>query len=198
MKIKEDIILILKELSPILAGFKLALILISWFGLGSVASWVISYWYPFTRRVWDLVCDYLSIPVFSDLVKDSLTALVFFLPIGVSSISCRHSLDGGSLKIRFLGAFFGFFLLFVICRDVFLAIYTSVDFSLSSGFLVDFLGEFEGFFSSSYFIYFSIGYIFLASIFVGILFKMKKINAFLSFFRRYMSLISVGHLEKLP
>ena len=49
MSIRDDLKSVLKELSSILAGFKLALIVISYFGLGSVAKWVISHWYPFTR-----------------------------------------------------------------------------------------------------------------------------------------------------
>lgn len=118
MSIREDLKSVLSELSPILAGFKLAVIIISWFGFGSVASWIVGHWYPFTRWVWDQVAIMISLPTFPDVVKDSLTALVFFLPLGVSALFKRDSSIQSSALHRFLGAMFGIGILLVICKDV--------------------------------------------------------------------------------
>ena len=118
MRLKEDIRSIFRELSPIIAGFKLAIVVISWFGFGSVASWIIAHWYPFSRRMWDSVAALLSIPSFPNVVKDSLTALVFFLPIGISALINRSHVDERNSHITALGAFFGIAFLFVICWDV--------------------------------------------------------------------------------
>ena len=78
MNFGKDTKLILVELTPILAGFKLAVIVIGYFGFGSFAKWVISYWYPFTRLVWDTIMNTFSLLILPILVKVSLTALVFF------------------------------------------------------------------------------------------------------------------------
>lgn len=129
MSFKEDLKSILTELSPILAGFKLAVIIIGYFGLGSVAKWIISYWYPFTRWIWDQVSITLFLPEFPIIVKDSLTALMFFLPLGI--VAVLHHLKGtntGTSNHRFWGAVFGFIFLFVICKDTFGSIYEAISF----------------------------------------------------------------------
>lgn len=120
MSLIDDAKSVARELSPILAGFKLALILISYFGLGSIAQWVIVRWYPFTRWVWDLFCIHLNFPKFPDLIKDSLTALVFFLPLGISAVMQinKGEANNSSRRHRGFGAFFGVLFLFVICKDV--------------------------------------------------------------------------------
>ena len=110
--------MVLLELSPILAGFKLALIVIGWFGLGSVASWVIERWYPFTRWVWDQMTEFFLWPTLPIVVKDSLTALVFFLPLGIGAIFQARHKDESRFRQRLLGTFFGCFFLVLICRDV--------------------------------------------------------------------------------
>lgn len=120
MPIREDLRSLLHELSPILAGFKLAVILLSFFGVGSVAKWVISYWYPFTRWIWDEICQFISIPELPVVVKDSLTALVFFLPLGVTALfRLRGGNDDSRTIHRYFGVLFGVLFLFLICRDVF-------------------------------------------------------------------------------
>jgi hypothetical protein len=128
MSIRSDLKSVFRELSPILAGFKLGLIVISYFGIGSVAKWVISHWYPFTRWVWDLFCEYFTLPTFPDVVKDSLTALLFFIPLGVTSLIefRKKSDDENSTKHRFFGAFFGFLFLAFICNEALSAIATAV------------------------------------------------------------------------
>lgn len=119
MSIKDDIKLVLTELSPILAGFKLAVMVVGYFGLGSVAKWIISYWYPFTRWVWDQVAIQLSFPELPLIVKDSLTALIFFLPLGITAIFQRiRGEDKDEGRHRISSALFGFLFLFLICKDV--------------------------------------------------------------------------------
>lgn len=120
MSIKDDLKSVSQEISSILAGFKLALIVISYFGLGSVAKWVISHWYPFTRWLWDLFCEYYKLPIFPVVVKDSLTALVFFIPLAMAAIIeiRKKSEDENKNTHRLLGAFFGFLFLVLICKDV--------------------------------------------------------------------------------
>ncbi|WP_411351274.1 hypothetical protein PNH50_12885 [Leisingera aquaemixtae] len=111
-----------------MAGFKLALIVISYFGLGSVAKWIISYWYPFTRWIWDYICDYLTFPHLPILIKDSLTALVFFLPLGVNALwQIRNGATEDFQKShRILGGVFGVLFLVIICKDVFTSIASAV------------------------------------------------------------------------
>lgn len=124
MSLRKDLKSLFYELSSIVAGFKLALIAISYFGLGSVAKWVISYWYPFTRRIWDEVCRYVSIPELPNVVKDSLTALVFFLPLGITALLRFRKGPDDEVQVthRLLGAFFGIVFLVLICKDVFRSI----------------------------------------------------------------------------
>lgn len=119
MSFKNDVKSVLVELSPILAGFKLAVIVIGYFGLGSVAKWVISYWYPFTRWVWDSVANLLYLPIFPVIVKDSLTALIFFLPLGGAALWRKVAgRTGEGDSHRVLGAAFGSLFLIIICKDV--------------------------------------------------------------------------------
>ncbi|SLN70443.1 hypothetical protein PSM7751_03729 [Pseudooceanicola marinus] len=116
---KDDFRSIAQEFSSILAGFKLALILISYFGLGSVAKWVVSHWYPFTRWAWDQLCQYLTLPSFPDVVKDSLTALIFFAPLGITAFAESKKSEAASRNLthQVSGAFFGFLFLAIICKD---------------------------------------------------------------------------------
>ena len=133
MTLKHDIKSVALELSPILAGFKLGVIVIGYLGLGSVAKWVISYWYPFTRLLWDSVAHFLSLPIFPVIVKDSLTALVFFLPLGMTAIWQKLSGKTDSNDShRIMGAVFGLLFLFIICKDVMSSILSSLALSIQS------------------------------------------------------------------
>lgn len=133
MLFKENIKSVLTELSPIVAGFKLAVIVIGYFGLGSVAKWIISYWYPFTRWVWDQVAIQLSFPEFPLIVKDSLTALVFFMPLGIIAIiQMIRGEERNEEKHRISSALFGFLFLFLICKDVISSIVSSLSSSLQA------------------------------------------------------------------
>lgn len=133
LQIRDDLKSVLHELSSILAGFKLALIVISYFGFGSFAKWIIDHWYPFTRWVWDYLCSLLYLPPLQDVVKDSLTALVFFLPLGLTALAqSRKSIDlSEPPTLRVLGTIFGIFFVALICKDVLFEIAQAV--SKSSG-----------------------------------------------------------------
>lgn len=141
MSIRSDLRSISQEFSSILAGFKLALIVISYFGLGSVAKWFISHWYPFTRWVWDVLCNYFTLPIFPDVVKDSLTALVFFLPLGITAFIefSRRDINQNKNTHRFFGAFFGLFFVVLICKDALSVIASAVLENAASGFIFNFL-----------------------------------------------------------
>ncbi|MDB2439528.1 hypothetical protein N9W89_12510 [Hellea sp.] len=80
----------LKELAPMLAGFNLAAAFVGFFGIGAFASWVLESWRPFTHWIWDSFFKWLQWPALSDLEKDALTAVLFFLPMGVWSIVRRY------------------------------------------------------------------------------------------------------------
>jgi hypothetical protein len=146
MAVKDDIKSVLRELSPILAGFKLAVIIIGYFGLGSVAKWVISYWYPFTRWVWDRVADLFFLPEFPVIIKDSLTALLFFLPLGVTAIWQWFSGKTDSKDShRVMGAVFGILILIVICKDVVSSIISSISTSMQDPLVSSLLTSFSKF-----------------------------------------------------
>lgn len=108
--------------SSILAGFKLATIVVSIFGIGSIAKWVIEEWYPFTRWVWDVLSENFNFPHFDDLTKDSLTALVFFMPLGISAVVKGYfgAKEDYTLAIRILSFFLSLIFLYLICKDVIL------------------------------------------------------------------------------
>ena len=72
-------------IGPIFAGFQLAAAVISYVGVGAFASWVLSVWFPFTRNMWQLLIETISLPFsLTDIEKDSLTTLLFFLPVALS------------------------------------------------------------------------------------------------------------------
>ena len=50
----------LKEIGPIIAGFQLATYVVSFFGIGAFATWVLERWLPFTRWVWDTIISFLT------------------------------------------------------------------------------------------------------------------------------------------
>lgn len=120
MSILNDTKQVLKELSPILAGFKLAIIVISYFGVGSLAKWCIEHWYPFTRKMWDALAFSLSFPEFSIPVKDSLTALIFFLPLGITAVHqiFYPSNESTSNSYRAFAGLLGVVFFFIVTKDV--------------------------------------------------------------------------------
>lgn len=127
MKLPESLRELLRELSALLAGFKLALILIGWFGFGSVAKWVLEQWYPFTRWVWDAFAIALSFPELPIAVKDSLTALVFFLPLGITAFfwPSGSTTSTASNRIRIIAIVLGLVLLLVVSKDAISEIYSN-------------------------------------------------------------------------
>jgi len=118
---------IIRALSPILAGFKLATIVIGYIGAGSISKWIIEQWYPFTRWLWDNIFSYLNLPKIGQIEKDSLTALLFFLPMGISgTFSLRHAgSEQKGLYIQVISGALGAIFFIILCWDV-------VHFSLQS------------------------------------------------------------------
>lgn len=93
-------------IGPLAAGFQVATIVLSFFGLGAVASWLIRHWFPFTRWVWGQVLEYVHLPEITDAEKDALTTLVFFLPLGLYALANRRE-DQRDQKYRVGGLFAG-------------------------------------------------------------------------------------------
>lgn len=50
------------------------------YALGPVGLWIHDHWLPVTRHIWAAIFGWIAIPVPDD-VKDTLTAIVFFLPL---------------------------------------------------------------------------------------------------------------------
>ena len=119
MSISNQLKSVIRELTPILAGLKIAAILLTWIGVGSAASWVIEYWYPFTRNVWDYVCKLISIPNLSLEVKDTLTAFIFFLPLGVNALMVKLKGESESVSgsLRVIAGSLAAFFLIVIAKE---------------------------------------------------------------------------------
>lgn len=127
MKVPPGLHELLRELSALLAGFKLALIVIGWFGAGSVAKWVLEHWYPFTRWVWDVFAIALSFPQLPIAIKDSLTALVFFMPLGVTALlwPSNSQIGNTSVWIRLIAIVLGLILLLVVSKDAIFEIFSN-------------------------------------------------------------------------
>ena len=117
---RNSLVSIFRELSAILAGFKLAIILIGYFGFGSLARWVIEQWYPFTRWLWDNVFSYLYLPEITDVEKDALTAIVFFLPLGITAAIARilGNREENQPRMRVISASLGVVFVYAICGNI--------------------------------------------------------------------------------
>ena len=111
---------ILRHLSPVLAGFKVAIIVVSYFGIGSIASWIIERWYPFTRWLWDSFLSYLQLPVLSTMEKDALTAVVFFLPIGTVALMTwiLGRRESETFRTQTISAVLGLLFVYAICGNL--------------------------------------------------------------------------------
>ena len=117
---KKQLFDLLRDLSSILAGFKLAIIVIGYIGIGSLAKWVIEQWYPFTRWVWNNVIAYFNFPKITDVEKDALTAMVFFLPLGITAAIYRIKKieEEVSLRVKITSLSLGVLFVYLICQNV--------------------------------------------------------------------------------
>jgi hypothetical protein len=110
-----------RSASQLLAGLKLTAAAMTFFGIGTVGQWLITTFYPFTRLMWRDFLYWLKLPDISNLEKDALTALLFFLPLGISSaISAMLRRDpadtGDGLRTdRTTAIIFGMVFFLVIC-----------------------------------------------------------------------------------
>jgi len=111
---------IVRDLSSILAGFNLAVIVIKFIGVGSLARWVIEKWYPTTRWLWNNVFSYLDLPQISDIEKDALTAMVFFLPLGIIAIIYRiRRIDKGvTNRTKVISLSLGALFIYLMCKNL--------------------------------------------------------------------------------
>ena len=126
---KDTLIKIFRDFSAILAGFKLAIIVISYFGFGSLAKWVLEQWYPFTRWMWDNVFAYLNLPEITDIEKDALTAIFFFLPLGATAIIAPSNRirDLDSPRIQLISAPLGLLFIYAICGNLITFVLSTVN-----------------------------------------------------------------------
>ncbi|MEW8409841.1 MAG: hypothetical protein AB2696_13490 [Candidatus Thiodiazotropha sp.] len=90
----------LDDFGPVLAGFQIAVSVVSFFGIGAFASWVIERWLPFTRWIWTEILAYIKLPDISDPEKDALTAVAFFTPMAVSALLNRKIIIETELEDR--------------------------------------------------------------------------------------------------
>lgn len=105
-----------------LAGAKLTAAVLSYLGIGQIGKWLFETFYPFTRLMWGDIFLWLNIPNVSDIEKDALTAVLFFLPLGVSSTirgiraeSADSTSKDDIRSDRFLAIIFGVTFVLVIC-----------------------------------------------------------------------------------
>ncbi len=111
----------LDDFGPVLAGFQIAVSIVSFFGIGAFASWVIEHWFPFTRWVWTEIISYIDFPDISDPEKDALTAIAFFIPMAVSALLNRlnnHNSDspdkGKLLRVRIAALVIGVIFMYLV------------------------------------------------------------------------------------
>ena len=111
----------LDDIGAVLAGFQVAVSIVSFFGIGAFASWVIERWLPFTRWVWTEVISLIKFPDISDPEKDALTAVAFFIPMAVSALlNGKTFINIGiidkakSLRVRIFTLFVGVIFLYLV------------------------------------------------------------------------------------
>ncbi len=79
--------ILINDISSLFAGTQLAFLIVSFLGLGGLANWIIEYWFPLTRLLWDKVFTFMNIPEITTQEKDSLTTIAFFVPMAISSFA---------------------------------------------------------------------------------------------------------------
>jgi len=70
--------------------------------VGPIAEWLNEYWYPITRQLWEVGFAYFGLIGISDVLKDYLTAIVFFLP---AFLMCRRKVFDKNRGVALFGAF---------------------------------------------------------------------------------------------
>lgn len=121
MKKSTGLASIIQNISSLGVGFKLAVIVSGYIGAGSFAKWVIDVWYPATRQFWTNFLIYFDLPALNDPQKDALTALVFFLPFGVSAAVVRFNKgvsESYTRQERWLAAVLGLLFFYLVCREL--------------------------------------------------------------------------------
>lgn len=116
---KKIFIKLLQDLAPILAGFQITVALVGSIGLGAIANWILIHWIPFTHMVWSNLLEFINLPDITSQEKDALTAVVFFLPMAISTIWIRStSKSSQEIRIRIYATIVGFAFFAVIGQGV--------------------------------------------------------------------------------
>ena len=112
----------LRSSSQLVAGIKITIAFLSYMGIGQFGKWLFETFYPFTRIMWGDLLSWLSLPDISNLEKDALTAMLFFLPLGISALfsafNGRYSDDVSNEHFRSdrrTAVIFGVIFFFLIC-----------------------------------------------------------------------------------
>lgn len=93
----------LRSGSQLVAGLKITAAFLSYVGLGQIGRWLFEKFYPFTRLLWHDFFSWLQLPDISNLEKDALTAVLFFMPLAISSIISayyREKVETDDQKLR--------------------------------------------------------------------------------------------------
>lgn len=109
------------DFGPVLAGFQIVVSIVSIFGIGAFASWIIEHWLPFTRWIWTNIISYIQFPDTSDPEKDALTAIAFFTPIAISAFLNKILGDSESyndesklLRVRIFATIIGVVCMYIV------------------------------------------------------------------------------------
>jgi len=94
--------------------------------IGQFASWLVVNWTTITREFWSKLLSYFPSVELIESEKDALTAIVFFLPLAISSLHVSLSVktpDDSSNKynhfIKIIGLLVAVVVLFVVGRQVY-------------------------------------------------------------------------------
>lgn len=111
--------------SQLFAGIKIAAAFLSYLSIGQIGKWLFEVFYPFTRIMWSDFLLWLQLPDITDIEKDALTALLFFLPLGLSAVVSRYmGTDEENISRDDLASdrrtaiFFGAIFFFLICAGI--------------------------------------------------------------------------------
>jgi hypothetical protein len=98
---------------------------LSYVGIGQLGKWLIEKFYPWTRLLWGDLLAWLKLPNISNLEKDALTALLFFMPLAISAmlsaVWAREGSDATHQQRRsdvLTAMFFGGVFFFLICGSL--------------------------------------------------------------------------------
>ena len=123
----------LRSGSQLFAGIKITMAFLSYLSIGQIGKWLFETFYPFTRLLWSDFLEWLNLPEISILEKDALTAALFFIPLGISSIfshftnrELENISDQDLSSDRRTAILFASIFIFLICGGLFVNVKNSV------------------------------------------------------------------------